>query len=148
MEKQIQVSFSTDADGFISQQCPSCTRRFKVRVDDSGNAVSHCPYCGSGTDDGWLTEEQRAYAMGVVAEQAVDPLMEQFSRSLNRMNRPGGLIKVSGHYKKSARPSKPVESDEPMPQFNASCCGEPVKHDGLATELFCIVCGKRESATI
>jgi hypothetical protein len=145
MEQSIRVSFPTDADGFVSQQCPSCNRRFKIRVDDSGNAVSHCPYCGSGTENGWLTEEQRAYAMGVVAEQTIDPMMEQFSRSLSRMNRPGGFIKVSGSYKKSPRPPQPGESDEPMPVFTASCCNEPVKHDGSASELFCIVCGKRES---
>lgn len=145
MEQQIRVSFTTDADGFISQQCPSCFRRFKVRVDDSGHSVSHCPYCGSGTENGWLTEEQHEYAMGVVAEQAIDPMMEEFSRSLNRMNRPGGLIKVSGRYEKPARPPKPVESDEPMPLFTPSCCGEAVKHDGSAPELFCVVCGTRES---
>ena len=141
MEENVSVSFPTDSGGFISQQCPTCERRFKIRVDDNGHEVSHCPYCGSGTENGWLTEEQQAYAMGVVAEQAIDPIMEEFSRSLNR---PGGLIKVSGSYDKSPRPPVPVESEEPMPVFTPSCCKEPVKHDGESSALFCVICGAQE----
>lgn len=144
MEQRIEVSFSTDADGFISQQCPSCERRFKVRVDDEGGqTVGHCPYCGVASEDGWLTEEQRAYAMGVVAEQAVAPILEGFTRDLERLNRPGSLISFSGHFEKSVPPPKPVESDEPMPLITPPCCGEPVKHDGSVAEIFCVVCGKK-----
>lgn len=147
MEERIQVSFSTDDEGFISQQCPSCSRRFKIRVDDESNqTVNHCPYCGSPSEDGWLTEEQRAYAMGVVTQQAIDPILERFSRGLNRLNRPGSLITVSGRYEKTVPPSKPVETGEPMPLFTPPCCNEPVKHDGSTLHLFCVVCGCRPSA--
>jgi transcription elongation factor Elf1 len=142
LEQRIQVSFSTDGDGFISQQCPSCERRFKVRVDESSDqSVNFCPYCGSQSDNGWLTEEQQAYAMGVVSEQVVDPMLEEFTHKLQRMNRPGGLLSVSGHYEKSAKPQKPVEAEEPMPLFTPPCCNEPIKHDGSVAALHCVVCG-------
>jgi len=142
MEERIEVSFSTDNDGFISQQCPSCSRRFKVKVEEeSDNSVNFCPYCGSKSDEGWLTEEQHAYAMGVVEERFVDPMLDDFSRDLERMNRPGGFITVSGHHEKSEKPPRPVESDEPMPVFIAPCCNEAVKHDGSVASLHCVVCG-------
>ena len=145
MEEGVSISFPTDSGGYISQQCPTCERRFKIRVDDNGQEVNHCPYCGSGAENGWLTEEQQAYAVAVVAEQAIDPIIEEFSRGLDRMNRPGGLIKVSGSYNKSPLPPVPVESEEPMPLFTPSCCKKPVKHDGESSALFCVVCGAQES---
>src|SRR4051794_17454461 len=77
VEHRIEVSFPSDGDGFIGQQCPSCAKRFKVRVDDeSDHSANFCPYCGIQSDDGWLTEEQEAYAMGVASEQGVDPMLE------------------------------------------------------------------------
>ena len=145
MEENFSISFPTDGEGFISQQCPTCERRFKTRVDDDAQEVAHCPYCSSGTENGWLTEEQQAYAIAVVAEQSIDPIMEEFSRSLGQLNQPGGLIKVSGSYDKSPLPPVPVESEGPMPVFTPSCCKEPVKHDGRSSALFCVVCGAQES---
>jgi hypothetical protein len=143
MEQRIQVSFSTDGEGFISQRCPSCNRKFKIRINEEGDdSLTHCPYCGCESEEGWLTEEQEAYALGVFAQQAVDPMLEEFTRELNRMNHPGGLISVSGHYEKTNPPPKPVESDEPMPLIIFACCGEQVKHDGSLSQLFCIACGK------
>lgn len=142
MEQKVQVSFSTDSQGFISQECPSCKGRFKVQVKNgSHHAVSHCPYCGSGSDNGWLTKEQRAYALGVVSDKVVSPILDDFTRKLNRMNRPGSLVSFKGSHKRSPTPPKPVESEDSLSLFAFPCCGEPVKYEGSATELFCIVCG-------
>lgn len=144
MEQKVQVSFSADSQGFISQECPSCERRFKVQVNNgSDHAVSHCPYCGSGSDNGWLTKEQRAYALGVVSDEVVSPMLDDFTRKLNRMNRPGGLVSFKGSYKRSATPAKPAELEDSLPLFTFPCCGEPVRYEGSAAELFCIVCGKK-----
>ena len=143
MEHRIEVSFSSDSDGFISQQCPSCTRRFKVRIDhESNHSVNYCPYCGRQSEEGWLTEEQHAYAMSVVAEQVVDPMLEDFTRELEGLNRPGGFLSVTGSFERTVSPPKPVESDGLMSVFTAPCCDEPVKHDGSAAALHCIICGK------
>jgi hypothetical protein len=143
VSESIQVSFASDSDDFISQQCPSCARRFKAKVDDKNDhAVNFCPYCGSQSDNAWMTEEQQAYVFGLVSEQFVDPMLDEFTRDLERMNRPGGLISVSGHYEKTVPPPKPVEPNNPMPVFTSPCCGEAVKHDGFSPHLFCVVCGK------
>lgn len=149
MEHRIEVSFPSDSDGFISQQCPSCTKRFKVCVDDeSDHSVNFCPYCGGQSENGWLTEGQEAYAMGVVTEQVVDPMLEDFTRELEGLNRPGGLLSVTGSFERTIPPPKPVESDDPMPVFTSVCCNEPVKHDGSTATLHCVVCGKPAPASL
>jgi hypothetical protein len=143
MGHRIEVSFPSDGDGFVSQQCPSCTKRFKVRVDDeSDHSANFCPYCGVRSEDGWLTEEQEAYAMGVVSEQVVDPMLEDFTHELESLNRPDGFLSVTGNFERTVPPPKPVESNDPMPVFTSPCCDEPVKHDGSAALLHCVVCGK------
>jgi hypothetical protein len=142
--QRIQVSFPSDGDGFISQQCPSCSGRFKVPVDESSEeSLNFCPYCGRESTEGWLTDEQEAYAMGQVSEQVVTPMLEEFTRSLNGLNRPGGLLRVTGSYERSPTPPQPLESDEPMPVFVAPCCNRPVKHDGSSEVLFCVACGSQ-----
>jgi DNA-directed RNA polymerase subunit RPC12/RpoP len=147
MEERFQVSLSTDGDGYISQQCPTCSRRFKVKTNDQGeNSVNFCPYCGSESDNAWLTEEQQAYVMGIAAEKVIDPMLEEFSRELETMNQPGGFITVSGHFERSEKPAPPIESEEPMSVFTAPCCNESVKHDGSSTRFHCVVCGKEFSA--
>jgi len=144
MSEQVMVSFPTDGEGFISQQCPSCRRRFKVRVDDSSDrSVNFCPYCGGRSSEGWLTEEQHAYAMGQVAEQVVNPMLKDFTRELESLNRPGGFLTVTGSYERAAPPPRPVESNDLMPVFTAPCCNEPIKHDGSTEALHCVVCGSQ-----
>jgi hypothetical protein len=126
MEHRIEVSFPSDGDGFFSQQCPSCTKRFKVRVDDeSDHSANFCPYCGVRSEDGWLTEEQEAYAMGVVSEQVVDPMLEDFTRELEGLNRPDGFLSVTGSFERTMPPPKPVESNDPMPVFTTRVATSP-----------------------
>jgi hypothetical protein len=147
VEDQIRVSLSADSDGFVTQQCPSCTRRFKIRVNDDGtSSPQYCPYCGSGSEKGWLTEEQIAYVLGMGAEQVVDPLLEEFARELEASNDPGGLITRSARYEKSVPPPMPVESNVPMHIFTSPCCGAPVKHDETVSPLHCAACGKIDGA--
>lgn len=137
----MSVSVKTDADGFISQQCPSCDRRFKVKFGEgSSNPVSFCPYCGH-ADSGWWTEEQRAYCTSVVNEEVVRPMLDDFRRSINRMNRPGSLVQMSANVKHDQPAPEPVESNEPMPLAQFTCCGERIKHDGSMSQLYCIICG-------
>jgi hypothetical protein len=144
MEHRIEVSFPTDGDGFISQQCPKCSQRFKVRVDDdSDHSASYCPYCGSQSEEGWLTEEQQAYAMGLVTEQVVDPMLDDFTRELEQLNRPGGNISFSGSFERTVPPPKPVESEGDMQVVTFGCCNEAVKVVSTTDGLHCVICGKQ-----
>jgi hypothetical protein len=144
MEHRIEVSFPSDSDGFISQQCPSCTRRFKVRVDDeSDHSMNFCPYCGGESEDGWLTEEQEAYAMGLVTEQVVDPMLEDFTRELEGLNRPSGFLSVTGSFERTVPPPKPVEPEGDMELFTFPCCNKPVKLDAPGQVVHCVNCGKK-----
>ena len=125
--------------GIQQPQCPSCSRRFKVPVKrEEGFDVEFCPYCGIPSESGWLTDEQRAYMMGIVAEQFVEPSLREFSDKLNSIGQGGGFLRFTASYEVSERPPEPLEPEEPM----ATCCETVVTHDGTAGNLFCFRCGK------
>lgn len=136
------VSLPTDADGFISRQCPACNRRFKVRFGDgSMHPAGYCPYCAH-ADGSWLTDDQREYCKSAVNERVVRPMLDDFTRNISRMNRPGSLVRVSASVKHASPVLEPVESDQPMAIATFPCCGERIKHDGSTMKLHCIICGK------
>ena len=136
------VTLATDSDGFVSQECPVCARRFKVVFGEgSEQPISHCPYCGHSGQNCWWTQDQADYLTGVAGEEFVDPLLDDFARRINRSNRPGGLVRFSAKVTHGPRPSQPTESDAPMPILTFRCCGERVKHDGSAATLHCVICG-------
>lgn len=144
---EMSVSVKTDSDGFVSQQCPACKRRFKVKFGEgSSRPVGFCPYCGH-ADKGWWTDEQRAYCVSVATERVVRPMLDDFTRGINRLNRPGDLIRMSASVEHPPSAPEPVESSEPMPMATFRCCDECVKHDGSAGKLHCIICGTLTDAT-
>jgi|SRR6516162_250117 ribosomal protein S27E len=58
---KVECSLRADADGFISQHCPHCDKRFKaVFGNGSDKPLSYCPYCGS-KGENWWTPEQMQY---------------------------------------------------------------------------------------
>lgn len=60
----MEVSFPTDSDGYLSQECPSCEQIFKVVFGEgSEEPISFCPYCGHSGRDCWYTKPQVEYML-------------------------------------------------------------------------------------
>jgi hypothetical protein len=133
----MELSFTTDSDGFFSRECPSCDRQFKVIVGEgSDEPISYCPHCGHQGRDCWHTIAQVEYAQAVALSEFVAPEIDKFKRSLSA----GGLFKVSGKHNLPKPPSPPLEIDEPYDIIRFRCCNETVKLHRAATN-FCIICG-------
>ncbi len=141
----ITVSIPTDEDGFISQVCLSCRRRFKVKFGEgSDKPVGFCPYCAKQGDD-WFTESQHAYFVSAVNERVVGPMLDDFASRINRMNRSRGLVRVGAEITHDPPAPEPIEPEEDWPIVTFSCCDEPIKHDGNQEVLHCIICGQAAS---
>jgi len=144
----MEISFNTDSDGFLSQECPACKRRFKVQFtqDASGKSLTFCPYCGHSGEDCWWTQEQADYVAASLQKEVV-PEIKKMARNLERMNRPGGAVqfKANRSLRPGALPPAPKESDDPWPKATFSCCDEVIKHDGSVRQFHCIICGKETS---
>lgn len=142
MDTRVNTHLTTDADGFVSQECPACRRRFKVIFErGGGRVVSFCPYCGHRGRDCWWTPEQVTYFKSVVTASVVAPMVEEFARDLRRLNRRGGWISFDAKLESSPRARQPMETSLRMPVAVFECCNEKVKHDGSARRLRCIICG-------
>ena len=146
--KTIQISFPIDSDGFLRRECPHCCREFKWLPDgpEAGeeDAVSYfCPYCrGEAKGDAWFTQAQLDHLNGAVREQAVNPLLDSFSRDLQRLNTRGGPIRFSSRRTRTAPPPPLSETDE-MRRINPPCHpSEPIKiADDWGQPVHCLVCG-------
>lgn len=142
----VEVSFRTDSDGFLSRQCPKCVRRFKsISGEGSDQPISCCPYCGHRDRGNWLTDEQTKYAMAVAADAVITPELNKMARKFNRQLGGGGLLKISMDVKRGSKPRAPVESNNSMLIVRFACCNERIKHDGRATALHCVICGKQSN---
>lgn len=143
MEDSITVSLPTDSDGYLSQQCPECSRRFKVRVEEgSGRTLRFCPYCRHEGEGCWWTEEQVKYMEELLTEQIVSPMLNDFARKLNRQST---FLKFDVKTRQSDAPKVPTESELPMPTVTFPCCEESIKHDGRDEALYCIICGEQDT---
>ena len=143
MGTSVTVSLPTDSDGFVSQECPACSRRFKVVFGKgSDRPIGHCPYCGHAEQNCWWTKEQASYLAAVAGQEITGPLLDDFARGVNHMSKPGDFLQINANVDHGARPSPPEEADTPMQSVTFDCCGERVKHDGSAVALHCIICGR------
>jgi hypothetical protein len=69
---KVKVPLTADADGFLTQDCPHCQRRFKAAFGKGGGMVlRHCPYCGAEGHNSCYTLEQIRYMESVAANQPV-----------------------------------------------------------------------------
>ncbi len=129
----MEISFPTDSDGFLSQECPSCEQQFKVCFGEGSNEpISYCPYCGHKGQQCWYTKEQVDHLSAVAKSVLVVPALAKLQQSI------GG--KVTGGI--SAPPTPPpIDPDSDLPILNFSCCNETIKAF-QHTKLFCIICGK------
>jgi hypothetical protein len=86
----MQVSLATDNDGFLSQECPTCMRRFKVLLGQgSDQPIRHCPYCGHEGEGCWWTTEQADYLAAVASEELIGPELKKMARDFNRTSNQG-----------------------------------------------------------
>lgn len=128
----MSVVLKGDSSGFASQECPACRRRFKAQrerfASDNVKGIAHCPYCEHDGLQCWWTPEQASYIKADVARK---------------------LFANSKYIKAPAEPSQPpAELEDDLPNMIAfTCCNERIRHDGASTELRCIVCGAKTSAT-
>ena len=145
-EVRLNVSFSTDDDGFLSQQCPSCERRFKVKFGEgSDQPIAFCPYCGHNEQGCWWTQQQADYLAAKASDEVVGPQIEKMARDFNRRSRRDDFVQVSMEVKRSPVPEPPVEHNDEWPTCRFDCCGEIIKHEGKESTLHCIICGKEHN---
>jgi hypothetical protein len=137
----VSVSLPTDEDGFLSQECPTCRRRFKARFGEgSSQPISFCPYCGHHGTGCWWTEAQAEYLTAVASEKVIAPKLQEMARQFNQQSG-GGLLRVRMDVKGTSVPPQPHESNDSMPLATFPCCRERIKHDGMSPELRCVICG-------
>lgn len=141
MENQIEVSLATDNDGFISQECPACERRFKiVPGEGSDKPVSFCPYCLHNGHNCWWTPEQAEYISSVVGAQVVGPELDRMASDFNRGSG-RGFIRMSMKVTKPRVPQRPDEPHDAWPVMTFDCCNERIKHNGAEVRVACVICG-------
>jgi len=143
MNDKISVALATDQDGFLSQECPACRKRFKAKFESGrSRPISFCPYCRHCGTDCWWTPEQAEYFAAAVGNRVVAPILDRFARDFNRSRRPGGLVSMSMSASHGPKPNPPVEHDEPMRLASFACCNERVKLSPAARAASCIICGE------
>ena len=81
----MEVSFPTDADGILSQECPSWEELFKVVLGEgSEQPISHRPYCGYNGQDCWRTQPQVDYSQAIAMNFALGPELKKLERQVSR----------------------------------------------------------------
>lgn len=74
MGTSVAVSLPTDGDGFVSQECPACCKRFKVVFGEgSQRPIGHCPYCGHAGEGCWWTQDQADFLAAVAGQKIAGP---------------------------------------------------------------------------
>jgi hypothetical protein len=135
----VDVSFPTDADGFLSQECPSCGQQFKVLFGEgSEDPISYCLYCGHEGRDCWHTTAQVEYMESVAANVVLGPELKKLERELKRSSK--GFIKIDMKSELPAVGLPPMEVDGDFDIVRFPCCNETVKAVRHG-KLFCIICG-------
>jgi hypothetical protein len=142
----LQVSFPTDADGFLSQECPSCEQIFKVLFGQgSDQRISYCPYCGHKGQQCWYTKEQLNYIQSLAVSTVLGPELKNLERNINRTAH--GILKL-GMKVSIPEPAKaPMETDDELSILRFSCCDETIKAV-RGERLFCIICGREADVTL
>ncbi len=142
----MEIRFPTDADGFLSQECPSCEQRFKVIFGEgSEESISYCPYCGHNGENCWFTQAQSDYMQLVAANVALGPELKKLKHQLKGMSK--GFLKVDMTPDLSEPPPTPAETDDPLDLLHLPCCNETIKVTRHERH-FCIICGTEIDMTI
>jgi hypothetical protein len=91
-DRTIRVSLPTDEKGMVGRQCPSpeCRQYFKLKPG-TGLPIQACgcPYCGTRADaSDFYTPGQLEYAKSVAVKQVLEPMLRDFKRNIEALNRP------------------------------------------------------------
>jgi len=142
----LEVSFPTDADGFLSQECPSCEQRFKVMFGEGRDEpVSYCPYCGHNGEECWHTQEQVDHLEAVAANVVLPRELKKLERQLKGASQ--GLLKLDIKSNLPAPSSPPMEADDALDILHFPCCNETIKATRHERH-FCIICGTESDMTM
>jgi hypothetical protein len=142
------ITIPSDDDGFITLQCPFCSDRFKLTVEDFEREDIidlFCPYCGLQHEPSrFLTDEVLEQAQ-IVAMNYVKSIINDFSKDLER--------RFKGKKYISFKAGKPLETEkerilferEELETTKLECCQLTVKTRPLsqAIGIYCPCCGIR-----
>jgi hypothetical protein len=136
----MNVSFPTDSDGYLSQECPSCEQQFKVCFGEgSEEPISFCPYCGHKGHDCWYTQEQAEHIQAVTFDVVLGPELKKLEQTIKQAS--SGFLKINMKAELPQTGASPMETDDALLLIRFPCCNETIKvvqHD----KHFCIICGK------
>ena len=142
---EMTLSLKCDDDGFISQECPECKKRFKVKYGEgSDKPISYCPYCAHEGSDCWWTEAQTDYISKVVLQGTIEPEIEKMANNLKHHSHKGDLVSISMDYKPTSKAVAPQEKEDDWPKMLFECCSETIKHEKGHETLFCVICQKKK----
>ena len=142
---RMQVTLNTDDDGYVSQECPACKERFKIKIGEgSDKPVSFCPYCEHNGQGCWWTPEQAKYIGALAGQEIIVPELDKMAEEINKSSGSGGFITMKASVEHDPISGPPSEANESMPVVQFNCCGETIKHDGQHPSLHCIICGEEK----
>jgi hypothetical protein len=136
----VEIGFPTAADGYLSQECPSCEQRFKVVYGQgSDEPISFCPYCGHKGSDCWYTQGQVDYLQKVATGVVAVPELKKLERELERASDGFSQLDLKTDLPKPGPP--PMETDDALSVLHFPCCNESVKVE-RRQQHFCVICGQ------
>ena len=101
MGYKTSVELLTDDEGMLGRECPNpkCKDYFKVRLGSVNDIDSlSCPYCSTeGGKLDFLTADQLKYLETSAAKQLIEPILRDFAKTINGLNRRqrGDLVQPS-----------------------------------------------------
>lgn len=142
----MEISFPTDPDGFLSQECPSCSQRFKVIFGQgSEEPISFCPYCGYNDQGCWHTQDQVDHIQAMAADTIIAPELRKIEQKFKRTSNGFFELDIKSNLPKPS--VAPMETDDPFDILHFPCCKETVKVDKQQKH-FCLICGMEVDMTI
>lgn len=146
----VSVPIRPDDDGFLGRECPVCKVYFKVKPGTGLPVQYHiCPYCDyQGANNEFFTEEQLEYAKSIAIKQTLGPVLDQFHRSLKKMETStrGGFIQIK--VSSSGNPLRIRYYQEKVLETDVTCdnCGLEFSIYGVFSN--CPDCGKLNARVI
>lgn len=143
---EMSISIPLDKDGFVRRECPACEREFKwLHTEGSGESPDEfsCPYCSvTAAPDQWFTKPQAAYISEAAARELIDPMLDDFERSVKRNNSPGSFVQIDVQRTRGPPPMALTEPNDMRIATPPCHPHEPIKVDSPpSSRLNCVICG-------
>jgi hypothetical protein len=103
------VSIPGDKEGYFGRTCPTCSKFFKLRVDEFKAASETeliCAYCGHRAEHGeFMTPDQRKRAISAARAYAVAKIQDALGNTFKGSSRSsGGLVSISIEFRPGTPP--------------------------------------------